>query len=79
MTCMRRTTIKDIAKKLQLSPATTSLALNSSPLVNNETMQRVKRAAEEMGYRPNAAARSLVLKKSHILGIVIPDITNASR
>ncbi|MCP4398047.1 MAG: LacI family transcriptional regulator [bacterium] len=74
---MRRTTIKDIAKKLQLSPATISLALNSSPLVNTKTMQRVKRAAEEMGYRPNAVARSLVLKKRHILGIIIPDITNA--
>ena len=69
-------TIKDIAKELDISYSTVSLALNSSPLVNKNTSQRVREAAHKMGYQPNARARSLVLQRSAIIGIIVPDITN---
>jgi len=69
-------TIKDIAKKLNLSYSTVSLALNASPMVSKNTMRRVKEAAKQMGYKPNALARALVLKRSGIIGIIVPDITN---
>ncbi|RKX74379.1 MAG: LacI family transcriptional regulator [Spirochaetes bacterium] len=69
-------TIKDIAKELNLSYSTVSLALNASPMVSKTTMRRVKEAAREMGYKPNAMARALVLKRSGIIGIIVPDITN---
>ncbi len=68
--------IKDIAQKLGVSEATVSLALNGNPLVNAETSKRVKKAAKEMGYRPNPYARKLVLKKSGMIGVVVPDIEN---
>ena len=69
-------TIKDIARKLNLSYSTVSRALNSSSLVNSRTMKLIKDEAKRMGYTPNALARGLVLQKSGIVGMVIPDITN---
>ncbi len=69
-------TIKDIAKKLNLSYSTVSRALNSSTLVNEKTMKLIQEEAKKMGYTPNALARGLVLKKSGIIGMIIPDITN---
>ncbi|NOY10471.1 MAG: LacI family transcriptional regulator [Spirochaetes bacterium] len=69
-------TIKDIARKLNLSYSTVSRALNSSSLVNDKTMRVIKEEAERMGYMPNALARGLVLQKSGIIGMIIPDITN---
>ncbi len=69
-------TIKDIARKLNLSYSTVSLALNSSPLVNKDTAKKVREAALDIGYQPNALARGLVLNKSAIIGIIVPDVTN---
>ncbi len=69
-------TIKDIAKRLNLSYSTVSRALNSSSLVNEKTMRRIQEEARKLGYTPNALARGLVLKKSGIIGMIIPDITN---
>ena len=69
-------TIKDIARELHLSYATVSLALNASPLVNKETARTVRETAQKMGYRPNAMARGLVLQRSGIIGIIVPDISN---
>lgn len=69
-------TIKDIAGKLNLSFATVSLAMNDSSLVNRETARRVKQMARKMGYQPNAMARGLVLQRSAIIGIIVPDISN---
>jgi LacI family transcriptional regulator len=69
-------TIKDIAKKLNLSYATVSLALNASPLVRKETARKVRETADRMGYQPNAIARGLVLQRSAIIGIIVPDVSN---
>lgn len=69
-------TIKDIARELNVSYATVSLALNDSPLVGEKTRERIKRKAEELGYIPNASARALVLQKTKIVGFILPDIRN---
>jgi LacI family transcriptional regulator len=70
-------TIVDIARKLAVSAMTVSRALNGSPEVSSETRRRVTRCAEELGYRPNRWARSLVTRKSLIVGIVVPDISHS--
>lgn len=67
-------TIKDIARHLNLSEATISLAFNNSKLVNVKTKQRVLDAAKELGYTPNLIAKSLATKKSNSIGIIIPDM-----
>jgi LacI family transcriptional regulator len=70
-------TIVHIARKLGVSPMTVSRALNGSSEVSSKTRQRVLRCAQELGYRPNRWARSLITKKSLIVGIVVPDISHS--
>jgi LacI family transcriptional regulator len=70
------TTIKDIAKQVNVSYATVSRALNNKYGVKRETRERVLEAARTLNYRPNAIARGLVKRQTHSIGLVIPDITN---
>src|SRR3954468_15201020 len=67
-------TILDIAKKVGVSAMTVSRALTGSTEVSETTRQRVLSCAEELGYRPNRWARSLVTSRSSIIGVIIPDI-----
>ncbi|MCK5199138.1 MAG: LacI family DNA-binding transcriptional regulator [Spirochaetales bacterium] len=69
-------TIKDIARHSGVSVSTVSRVLNKKPDVNAETAARVNGAIKELGYRPNSVARGLVLKRSNVIGFVVPDITN---
>jgi len=69
-------TIKDIAKKTGVSYATVSRALNGRSGVKEDTRVLVLEEARKMGYQPNAIARGLVLRYTHTLALVIPDITN---
>lgn len=66
-----RVTIDDIARHLNLSKATVSLALNNSPLVAEETKRRVLEAADEFGYRPNYFGARLSRGKSDMIGLYI--------
>lgn len=56
---------------------TVSRALNGHPSVTDETRRRVLAKAEELGYRPNRWARSLVTRRSMMIGLVVPDISHA--
>jgi len=71
-------TIRDVARVAKVHPGTVSRALNEQTraLVNQETAERVLRAAEELGYRPNRIARGLKTNRSYTIGVLIPDITN---
>jgi len=71
-------TLKDIAKKLGVHPATVSRALNprTSHLVNPATVARVRKAADALNYVPNPMASGLRTSRSHTIGVVIPDLTN---
>lgn len=71
------TTMKDIAKEAGVSVSTVSLVLNNRPCrVADSTRQTIHSLAEKYNYKVNQAARSLVTKKSNILGLIIPDIEN---
>jgi len=63
-------TIYDIAKAAKVSPSTVSKALNSRHDVSDAMREHVHQIALEMGYRPNAQARSLKLKRSYLIGVV---------
>ena len=63
-------TIRMIAKKCGCSTATVSKALNGAPDVSAETAERIRAAAAEMGYTPNAAARALKTSRSYSFGVL---------
>ncbi|QIK71532.1 LacI family transcriptional regulator [Propioniciclava coleopterorum] len=67
-------TATEVARRLGLSQSTVSRALAGSPLVSAATRERVEEAARAMGYRPNAAGRSLKVGRHGTLGIVVPDL-----
>jgi LacI family transcriptional regulator len=71
-------TLKDVAHRAGVHPATASRALNPETrlLVSEITAGRVLAAAAELGYRPNAVARSLRTRRSHTVGVLIPDLNN---
>jgi LacI family transcriptional regulator len=71
-------TLRDVAQVARVHPATVSRALNEETrsLVNEETAQRVLKAAEKLGYRPNPIARGLKTNRSYTVGVLIPDLTN---
>jgi len=71
-------TIRDIAEFARISVTTVSRVLNDKPDVKPETRERVLAAIEELGYSPNSVARGLVLKRSNVIGFIVPDITNPS-
>lgn len=67
-------TIKDIAKLANVSHTTVSRALNDSPLINDETKQKIKDIAKQLNYVPNYSAKSLVLDKSYTIGLFFSTI-----
>ena len=69
-------TLKDIARKLELSITQVSRALNDHSDVNEETRLRVKDAARAMNYHPNVSARKLVSGRSGMVGLVVPQHRN---
>lgn len=76
---MARVSIKDIAEKIGVSNATVSLVLNGkdkNSRVSKEIAKKVRDAANEMGYSPNMAARSLKTGKTKTLGLIVADISN---
>lgn len=70
----RRPSINDIARETGVSAATVSLGLRDKGRMADETRARIKEAAEEMGYVPNANARSLVGGKTQLISISMPGI-----
>lgn len=67
-------TIKDVARVAEVSVATVSRALNGHANVVAEVRNRVQAVAKDLRYTPNAAARSLSSRRTHTLGVVLPDL-----
>lgn len=66
------TTIHDIAKELNISASTVSRALKDNPLISEATRIKIKKAAEEMGYRPNVMAANFRTKRTNTIGVIVP-------
>ena len=72
----KRTTLKELAKELDVSISTVSKALKNSPEISQDTTDKVKAFAKLLNYRPNKIALSLKNKKTKTIGIIIPDIVH---
>lgn len=73
---IKRSTIKDVARVANVSPTTVSRYLNKKISLPEKSARRIDEAKEQLNYQPNATARNLILGKTKILGLIIPDITN---
>lgn len=71
-----RPTIKDVAPCAGVSRQTVSRVINHKGEVSAATRARVLTAIEELGYRPNSIARSLVSKWTHTVGLLLSDVSN---
>ncbi|MGE5250879.1 MAG: LacI family DNA-binding transcriptional regulator, partial [Bacteroidota bacterium] len=67
-------TVKDIAARAGVSHSTVSRALHNSPLIAEETVERIRELASEMGYSPSAAARALKTRRSLVLGVILSNL-----
>jgi LacI family transcriptional regulator len=72
----KKITIKDIARIVNVSHTTVSRALNNKTRIKNETKEKILAVARELNYRPDFIARSLVMKRTKTLGLVITNIAN---
>lgn len=70
-------TLKDIARECKVSFSTVSKALKGSPEISIETTEFIKKKAQEMGYHPNIAARSLRTNRTYDIGVIFEDKTGA--
>lgn len=71
-----RITIRDIARAAGVAPSTVSRALNGTGRVGAATRRRILRLARRREYRRDGLARGLVLRRSHTIGLIIPNIRN---
>ena len=71
-----RPTIYDVARLAGVSTATVSRALNGTGQIAPATRRAIDAAVEQLGYRPNTIARSLVTKSTQTIAFLLPDITN---
>ena len=74
----KRTTIKDVASLADVSAATVSIVLNGKgDSVPDSTKERIRRAAAKLNYMPDFNARAMVTRRTNIIGIIAPDISNS--
>lgn len=68
----KRATIKDVAREAGVSIATISYVINNKENISKDTIEKVNAAIKKLNYIPDMSARSLVNKKSNLIGVVIP-------
>lgn len=69
----RPVTLKAVAAQVGVTPATASLALSGNPRISDATREAVERAANELGYVPNAAGRNLRRRRAGAVALVVPN------
>src|SRR5437762_4708703 len=69
--------VRQVARLAKVSVATVSLVINENPRISRPTQQRVRRAMERLGYRPNRLAQSLSRRDTRMLAVMLPSLSHA--
>lgn len=72
-------TVKDVAKKANVSPSTVSRVINDHPSISDDTKEKVRKIMQEMNYFPNAAARNLGKQKANAIAVILPPLDSKER
>jgi LacI family transcriptional regulator, repressor for deo operon, udp, cdd, tsx, nupC, and nupG len=75
---LRRPTIKDVARAAGVTYPTVSRVLSGKPYVALNTRARVMQAIQDLGYKPSAAARSMVTQRTHTIAMLVPHLADAN-
>ena len=73
----KKPTMKDVAKLAGVTQPTVSFVLNGTATISEEVRERVLKAIEELHYKPNYNAVALKTRRTHVVGVMLPDLTNA--
>jgi LacI family transcriptional regulator len=73
----RSTSVREVARLAKVSPATVSLVINDNPRISAPTQRRVRRAMEQLGYRPNRLAQNLSSRYTKMLAVMLPSLSHA--
>ena len=71
-----KATLKELAKELGVSTSTVSKALSDSPEISEVTKRKIKEFAQLRNYKPNSVAKNLKNKRTHTIGVILPNILN---
>ena len=74
---MKKTTIHDIAQKLNVTASTVSRALNGNPRISEDTRKAVLKTANDLNYEPNQIASALRSGRTQLIGLLVPNINRA--
>jgi LacI family gluconate utilization system Gnt-I transcriptional repressor len=74
---LKRPTLNDVARLAEVSAITVSRCIRDPERVSEETRERILQAIDELGYVPDMAASALASKRSNVVGLVIPSLTNS--
>jgi LacI family transcriptional regulator len=73
----RKPTLQDIGRRLGVSSTTVSLALRNHPRIPESTRIKVRKLIEELNYQPDPVARALVSGRSNLIGVIVPNSSDA--
>ena len=76
MSKKRNTTLKELSKVLGFSISTISRALSDHPDISSETKEKITKMAKQMHYAPNLFARGFRSQQTHIIGVIVPNISH---
>lgn len=77
MSNRRSITIADVAREAGISPSTVSRVINRRGYISEDTVAKVEEAIRALGYRPSTSAREMRESETKLVGLIIPDLTNA--
>jgi DNA-binding LacI/PurR family transcriptional regulator len=73
----KQVSVREVARLAQVSATTVSLVINDNPRISQNTQRRVRKAMEQLGYRPNRLAQNLSRKYTQMLAVMLPSLSHA--